>query len=160
MNVVNYHVWTRICVTFYEKIEEASAGDCIYFSILSYTPTRSDTWRKMLKNDFYATMRNLGVEPFNEYEYMTNHKRETDEATQVAFEVLCEAEAERDILASYAHLSDEAYEAWVEVEAVVAEANVVYDKWKKEQETVDDEYYRFIEELDCEIESHMYRDYD
>ncbi len=110
----------------------------------------------MLKNDFYATMRNLGVEPFNEHEYMTNLKRETDEATENAYLVLCEAEAERDILASYAHQSYDAYQAWVEAEEVVAEAKAEYDEWKKEQEAVDNEYYRFLEELDIE----MYRDYD
>ena len=109
-----------------------------------------------IKNEFYAAMRNLGVEPFNEHEYMTNLKKETDEATERAFLVLCEAEAERDILASHAHESSEAYEAWEEAEKVVEAAQKEYDEWLVEQKAVDDEYDAFIRDLDIE----MNMDYD
>ena len=109
-----------------------------------------------IKNEFYAAMRNMGVEPFNEHEYMTNLKKETDEATECAFLVLCEAENERDLLASHAHESSDAYEAWEEAEKVVEAAQKEYNVWLQEQRYVNDEYDAFIRDLDIE----MYKDSD
>ena len=113
-----------------------------------------------IKNEFYATMRNMGIEPFNEHEYMTNLKKGTDEATEHTFLVLCEAEVERDILASYAHQSDEAYDAWVEADRVATAAEAEYNEWLNKQRYVDDDYYRFIEELDIEMynDAHGYKE--
>lgn len=79
---------------------------------------------------------------------MKDYKEYVDKGTKEALRILCEAEVKRDLLASYANTSDDAYQMWMEADAVATKAVQTYNEWLEEQREVHDEYYELIDGID------------
>ncbi len=84
----------------------------------------------------------------NWYMHMKDYKEYVDKGTEEALRILCEAEANRDLLASYAHTSKEAYNAWVEADKDATKADQIYKEWLEEQREVHAEYYELVDGID------------
>ncbi len=84
----------------------------------------------------------------NRYHSLSDYKEYVDKGTEEAFRILCEAEAERDLLAAYAYTSEDAYNQWVEADNVATKAEETFNDWVKEQQDVDAEYEEILEKID------------
>ena len=83
----------------------------------------------------------------NQYHILSDYKEYVDKGTDEAFRILCEAEAERDLLAAYAYTSEDAYNEWVEADKLATKAKETYNEWLKEQREVHEEYYEVIDKV-------------
>ncbi len=82
------------------------------------------------------------------YTQIKEYKEYVNKGTDEALRIMCEAEANRDLLAVYAYTSEEAYQEWFNADKEATNAERVYYDWLKEKHEIDEEYYEVIDDID------------